>query len=108
MSKSLRYGLSYTIMVFCCLVAVADFVTTWAAISYNPSAVETGIMASWAFDNGGFPLLIVMDTLVIGILVGLAYYVYKRYKSTLAVVLLLMPYICVGIVASTNNGIVAY
>jgi len=105
MSKLINARLSYMVIAACCLVAVADFVTTWLALSYNPAAAEKGIMASRAIGFGGFPSLLAI--LIVGMLAGLAYWIYRRYESNLAVVILLGPYICAGIVASVNNGSIA-
>ena len=107
MSKRINARLSYMVIATCCLVAVADFITTWLALSYNPAAAEKGIMASRAIGFGGFPSLLLMDVLIVGMLTGLAYWIYRRYESNLAVVILLGPYICAGIVASVNNGSIA-
>ena len=103
MSKLLNGKLSYILIVTCYLVAFADFITTWMALSYNQAAEETGILASRVMKLGGFPVLLVFDIFLIGIFTSLAYVIYVRYRSNLAVALLLGPYICAGIVASINN-----
>ena len=108
MSRLLNGQLSRLLIVTCCLVALADFATTWLALTYNPLAEETGIIASRAIGAGGFPTLLAVDIAVVGLLTCLAWWVYRKYRSNLAVVLLLGPYICAGIAASVNNwGIAA-
>ena len=91
----------------CYLVAVADFATTWLALSYNSLAEEQGVVASRVIKLGGIPGLLAVDILLIGMLTCLAYFVYSRYRSNLAVILLLVPYICAGILSSANNWSVA-
>jgi hypothetical protein len=103
MSKLLNGRLPYILIVTCCLVAIADFITTYMALSYNPAAEETGILASRFINLGGFPVLLVFDIFIIGIFTFLAYVIYVKYRSNLAVTLLLGPYICAGTFASINN-----
>lgn len=103
MSKLVNSKFSHILIVTCCLVAIADFITTWLALSYNPAAEEIGILASRFINLGGFPVLLVFDIFIIGIFTFLAYVIYVRYRSNLAVALLLGPYICAGIFASINN-----
>ena len=107
MSRLLNGRLAQTLIAFCCLVAMADFATTWLALTYNPAAEEQGIIASRMFGLGGFPTLLATDILIIGLLTCLAWWVYRKYRSNLAVVLLLGPYICAGIFASVNNWSIA-
>ncbi len=103
MSKLLNGRLPYILIVTCYLVAIADFITTYMALSYNQFAEETGILASRVINLGGFPVLLVFDIFLIGIFTLLAYVIYVKYRSNLAVALLLGPYICAGIFASINN-----
>jgi hypothetical protein len=103
MRRLLNGRLPYILIVICYLVAFADFITTYMALSYNQAAEETGILASRFIKLGGFPVLLVFDIFIIGIFTFLAYVIYTRYRSNLAVVLLLGPYICAGIFASINN-----
>ena len=103
MSKLVNSKLSHILIVTCCLVAIADFITTWLALSYNPLAEEKGIIASEVIKFGGIPSLLVSDILLIGLLTYTAYVIYSRYRSNLAVTLLLGPYICAGIFSSVNN-----
>ena len=103
MSKLVRSKLSYILIVTCFLVAVADFTTTWLALSYNPAAEEKGIVAAQVMKLGGIPSLLVTDILLIGLLTCLAYVLYRRYRSNLAVILLLGPYICAGMFSAVNN-----
>lgn len=102
-SNLVRSKLSYILIVTCCLVAVADFATTWLALSYNPMAEERGIIASRVVELGGIPGILVADILLIGLLTCLAYVLYRRYRSNLAVILLLGPYICAGMFSAVNN-----
>jgi len=107
MIRLLNGRLSHALIAMCCLVATADIVTTWLALTSNPLAREQGIMASRAMGLGGFPILLAADILFVGVLTYVAWMVYRRYRSNLAVALLLLPYICVGVVASVNNGSIA-
>ena len=107
MSKLLNTRLSHVLILTCFLVAAADFVTTWMALSFNPVSEEQGIMAARALNSGGFPVLLAADILLIGTLTCLAYWIYRRYGSNLAVALLLVPYIGAGIFASVNNWSIA-
>jgi hypothetical protein len=107
MSKLVNSKLSYVLILTCCLVAIADFVTTWMALTFNPIATEQGIMAARAMDFGGFSALLAADILFVGLLACAAYWIYGRYRSNLATMLLLGPYICMGIFASVNNWNIA-
>lgn len=107
MIKLVHARLSYVLIAACCLVAAADFITTWYTLSYNQFAVEKGIIASQVLHLGGFPALLAADIIYVGILTCLAYAIYVRFKSNLAVILLLGPYICAGIYTSINNSIMA-
>jgi hypothetical protein len=107
MIRLLSGKLSHALIAMCCLVAMADFATTWLALTSNPLAAEQGFMASRAMGLGGFPTLLAADILFIGVLTCIAWVVYRRYRSNLAVALLLVPYICTGVIASVNNGGIA-
>jgi hypothetical protein len=107
MNTSITRRIPQLLIAACCLVAAADFLTTWWALSTNPFAEETGIIASQVLHLGGFPALLVADLIYVGILSALAYAVYSRYRSNLAPLLLLGPYICVGIYSSISNGMIA-
>jgi hypothetical protein len=98
---------THFLIVASCLVAAADFLTTWWALSCNSLARETGIMASHVLKLGGFPVLLGADIMCVGMLVGLAYAVHVRYRTNLAALLLLGPYICVGIYSAVNNAVIA-
>ena len=61
MSNLLNTRLSYLLIATCCLVAIADFVTTWMALTFNPMSLEKGFMAARAIEFGGFPVLLAAD-----------------------------------------------
>lgn len=107
MNNLLNTRLSHLLIATCCLVAIADFVTTWMALTFNSTAVEKGFMAASAIEFGGFPVLLAADIVFVGLLACAAYWIYGRYRSNLATILLLGPYIGMGIFASVNNWSIA-
>ncbi len=56
---------------FVSLLAMLDFLSTFAALHFNLShqVFEMGPMAKWALSAGGFPALLAVDTAVIGALI---------------------------------------
>jgi hypothetical protein len=97
---------------FVSLLAMLDFLSTFAALRFNLShqVYEIGPMAKWAFAIGGFPILLVVDAAVIGALILLAFGVRALYRRSgfpgfgrTAFVFLFVPYAIIMLPIIFNN-----
>jgi len=72
------------LMLFVCLLAVLDYVSTYAALELSGSnqVYEAGLLARWALQTGGFPKLLLVDTASIGMLIFLAVCAQFLYTTT--------------------------
>jgi hypothetical protein len=104
------------LILFVSLMATLDYASTFLALelSGNPGISEMGLIAKGVLDNGGFPLLLLVDALFVAALVGLAFgiqYLYKRMGYSgfgrAAFVFLLVPYFAFTIVVVANNLVLA-
>jgi hypothetical protein len=102
--------------VVVCL-AILDFSSTYflLELSNKNNAFESGIMAVWALDRGGFSFLFVFDIVAATVLslaaFGAKYLFFKRgFKSygRAAFVFLLAPYVIIATVAIINNLILLF
>ncbi len=91
---------------------ICDFTSTYGILklSGKPNVYEGGLLAAWALGVGGFPFLLVIDLLAIGILCLIAILVRNFYikrgsrdYGRAAFVILLIPYIVVTCIAIINN-----
>lgn len=93
-------------------LVVLDFCSTFAflELSGNTSLYESGPIARWALEMGGFSRLFLIDLIAACVLMLLAFgarYIYHRkgfrgYGRT-AFVIILIPYIVITIAAVFNN-----
>jgi hypothetical protein len=97
---------------FVSLLAMLDFLSTFAALRFNLShhVYEVGPMAKWAFSIGGFPMLLAVDAAVIGTLILLAFGVRGLYIRSgfpgfgrAAFVFLFVPYAIIMLPIIFNN-----
>jgi hypothetical protein len=95
-------------------LSILDFLSTYAllGLSGKVDVYESGRLAVWALDKGGFFLLLLVDVVVVGALSLAALvvrYVYTRNGfrdyGRAAFVFLLMPYVFVAAFAIVNNTI---
>ena len=97
---------------FVSLLAMLDFLSTFAALRFNMShqVYEVGPLAKWALSIGGFPMLLVVDAAVIGTLILLAFGVRALYRRSgfpgfgrTAFVFLFVPYAIIMLPIIFNN-----
>ena len=97
---------------FVSLLAMLDFLSTFAALRFNLShqVYEVGPMAKWALAIGGFPILLVVDAAVIGVLILFATAVRTLYTRSgfpgfgrTAFVFFFVPYAVIILPVVFNN-----
>lgn len=107
----------YKLVLFVSLLAVLDYVSTFAALelSGNPRIIEAGPLAGWALETGGFIMLFIVDVISIGALVLIALGVRALYIklgfrgfARAALVFLLTPYAIIIMAVVINNVIVTF
>ena len=93
-------------------MAALDYLTTYALLelSDKPHVYESGILAHWALQAGGFKGLLLVDALAVGTLCLLAVaarFLYSRFSfhgfARAAYVAFLLPYTVATLLASANN-----
>lgn len=104
------------VFVIVCL-AVLDFASTYAflRLSVSDSVYESGPMANWALENGGFIGLFIADILAVTVISAVAFGVrsllsrfgYDGYGRT-AFVLMLVPYMVVTLPVIFNNVVITF
>ena len=103
--------------LFVSLLAVLDYISTYAALKLSGSnqVYEAGPLAGWALRIGGFPELLVIDTISIGVLILLAVgarFFYARLGfpgfGRTAFVFLLIPYSVVIMAVVINNILLTF
>jgi len=104
------------IIVIACL-AMLDYVSTYAflRLSVNNNVYESGPLASWALQNGGFGGLLLIDVLAVAtvsmIAIGVRYVLkrlgFEGYGRT-AFVLMLVPYVIVTMAVIFNNIVITF
>jgi hypothetical protein len=99
------------------ILAVLDFVSTFAALelSGNNQVYESGFLAKWALQTGGFPVLFLVDVVSICSLICLAFSARALYMKSgfngfgrAAFVLMLMPYFVVIMGVVTHNVLLSF
>jgi hypothetical protein len=102
------------LVLFVCLLALLDYISTFFAIKFNVGhqVYEAGLIAKWALDTGGFAKLFFVDVAVIGAFILLALgasSIYSRlghqgYRRA-AFVFVLLPYVVFMFGVVINNTI---
>jgi len=106
-----------TLVLYVIILSALDYLSTFIALelSGNSQIRESGLLAKWALEMGGFLGLFVMDVTAIGMLICLAIGAKALYRKRgfeglghAAFVFLLMPYFILiwGVIA--NNIIVSF
>jgi len=99
------------------LLAVLDFTSTYTLLelSRRSDVYESGLVAIWALDRGGFPLLLLVDiiaALIMSLSALIARHLYSRHGfpgyGRAAFVFLLAPYIIIAAVAVINNIVLLF
>jgi len=99
------------------ILAVLDFVSTFTALelSGNGQVAEVGLLAKWALQTGGFPGLLLMDVVSIGMLTCMATGAKSLYTrlgfvgfGRAAFVFLLFPYFVFVIAVIINNVLLTF
>jgi hypothetical protein len=94
-----------------------DFISTYAflELSGNPLLYEGGPLAGWSLNTGGFLLLLLVDGLAVGVLIGLAFatrYAFSRRGfdgyGRASFVFLLLPYSVVTFAIIFNNIVLTF
>jgi hypothetical protein len=90
--------------------AILDFSSTYLVLSVKNNASESGRLALWALDRGGYIFLLVLDLAVASLLATIALVLrsfYTRIGSQdygrAAFVLVLLPYAVIAAAAVVNN-----
>jgi hypothetical protein len=107
---------SWFLVVVGCL-CILDYASTYSAleISGNTGIYESGPLASWALETGGFALLFLVDIVAIGILSLIAAITRSLYLhfglrgyGRAAFVFLLVPYVVITMIAIINNVLLTF
>jgi len=94
------------------VLIIMDFASTYALLGLNKSqdVYESGRLAFWALERGGFPLLFIVDitaAVILSLAALIARRLYIKHGFTgygrAAFVFILAPYIIVTVLAVTNN-----
>jgi hypothetical protein len=92
------------------LIMLLDFSSTWFALSRNTNIGEVGLLAGWALETGGYPLLFLVDLVsigLIGLLASAARYLFRRsgYQGygRAAFIFIFVPYIIWTSLVVINN-----
>lgn len=98
-------------------LAVLDYVSTYAALelSGNKYIYESGPLASWALQMGGFPGLFLVDVAAVGTLMLAAITIrslhfkfgFKGFRRT-AFAVVVIPYVVITMAAIFNNIVLAF
>ena len=105
------------LVLFVSLLAVLDYVSTFAALelSGNNQVYESGLLANWALETGGFFKLFMVDAASIGALILLAIGVRSLYNrwgfpgfGRTGFVFLLIPYAVIIMVVVINNILLTF
>jgi len=100
------------LLFFVISLVVLDFCSTFAflELSGNENLYESGPVARWALEMGGFSRLFLVDLIAACVLMLFAFIVRKAYTSKgfkgygrIAFILVLVPYIVITIAAVFNN-----
>jgi len=100
-----------------CVLAMLDFISTYAFLdlSGNDNLEEKGSLAAWALRTGDFLLLLLIDALAVGILIGLAYAFRKAFNkrgfpgyARASFVFMLLPYTVVTFAIVFNNIVLTF
>ena len=99
------------------ILIIGDYTSTYALLgqSGNPNAYESGRLAIWALQRGGFPYLFVIDitaAVVLSLAALISRRLYIKHGFTgygrAACVFILTPYIIFTIFAVVNNIILQF
>jgi hypothetical protein len=94
------------------VLIIMDFASTYALLGLNKSqdVYESGRLAFWALERGGFPLLFIVDitaAVILSLAALIARRLYIKHGFTgygrAAFVFILTPYIIVTVLAIANN-----
>ena len=105
------------LLAFVCFVALLDYASTYAILALSGKSYlnETGSLARWALDKGGFAGLFLADLAAVFaislVAITLRFILFRlgfRGFGRAAFVFLLIPYAVVAMVAVINNLILAY
>jgi hypothetical protein len=106
----------WLLLVVVILVSL-DFFTTWALLdlSGKNNVYESGPLAFWALQKGGFPFLLLIDLIAAGVLSTAALvsrYLYSSHNyagyGRAAFVFILTPYIIYTVYAVINNVVLQF
>ena len=105
------------LIIFISCLAALDYASTYAflKLSVNTDVYESGPLASWALQNGGFGVLFLIDVLAVTVIsavaIGIRYFLervgFEGYGRT-AFVLMLIPYLIVTMAAIFNNIVITF
>jgi hypothetical protein len=99
------------------ILAILDFASTYILLelSHRNDVYESGLLAIWALDRGGFSYLLLVDiiaavVLSLAALIARHLYTQKGYPGygRAALVFLLAPYIFIALFAIVNNIILLF
>jgi hypothetical protein len=99
------------------LLAILDFTSTYfiLELSGKNNVYESGLLAVWALDRGGFAFLLVLDiaaATVLSLAALTARYLYIKHGTRgygrAAFVFLLTPYVIIAAVAIVNNVVLLF
>jgi len=105
------------LLLFVSLMAVLDFISTFSAlrINGNRGVFESGWIAKWALGIGGFPELLLVEAVTIGVLILIAIGIRALYNrlgfpgfARSAFVFIFVPYSVIIIPVIINNILHAF
>jgi len=98
------------LLVLVFAVAVCDFLSTYLGLNFKSNTFESGSLARWALNHGGYFRLISIDLAVAGGLSAIALALRSYYTrigspdyGRAAFVLVLLPYAFIAALAVINN-----
>ena len=105
------------LLLLVALLAILDFTSTYILLelSGKNDVYESGLIAIWALDRGGFTFLLLVDILtaiVLSLAALVAKYLYTKHGfasyGRASFVFLLLPYIAIASFAIVNNVVLLY
>jgi hypothetical protein len=99
------------------VLVLLDFISTYAflELSGNSLVYESGPLAKWALNEGGFLFLLLVDILAVSFLIGLAMFIrliFRKRELTgyarAVFILILIPYTVVTFAIVFNNIVLTF
>jgi len=116
-ARSLWPWNDWRLPVLSTILVLLDFSSTFACLelSGNTQLYEGGLLAGWALNTGGWPLMLIVDLLAVGTLTGVAFLMRSFFTrkglsgyGRIAFILVLLPYTVVTFAIVFNNIVLTF